>query len=199
MPRSSVKPEGKTMTKRLLPVIGLCLVAVACGRKEAPPAASAPAPAPVSAPAAEMSAETAKDAAAVAVANAPSAPLPMNGATVDVCGLVSRADVESVLGALSSDPKPSTPQGSLLGGCEYHGTKIVLLTVSARPGAEWDGTIAYAKKNGKAEDVPGVGKAAVQTDYGLMVKLDQPYFLSIFGAGGNYRPLAKELVGKMKF
>jgi hypothetical protein len=188
------------MTKRLLPVIGLCLVSMACGKKEAPAAAAAPAAAPASAPAAEMSAETAKDAAAVAAANAPSAPLPMNGATVDVCGLVSRADVESVLGALNDEPKPSTPQGSLLGGCEYHGTKIVLLTVSAHPAGEYHGTVDYAMKKGKAEAVAGLGKEAAMTEYGLMVQpVDKPYFLSIFGAGGDYRPLAKELVGKMKF
>jgi hypothetical protein len=109
---------------------------------------------------------------------------PVNGAPVDVCALLDQADAEAVLGKLSEPPKPGTPTGSLLGECTWQSTSkgFSMLTISARPAAEFKDTLDLATKSAPGKAIAGLGAEASQTRMGLMIKLaDKPYFLTLLG------------------
>ncbi len=121
---------------------------------------------------------------------APTAPVQ---AAVDVCSFASRDLVEGVVGKLSEDPKPTPPQGSLLGGCDYS-FEGGMLSISARPASEYDATVkAYA-----GADVAGVGeKAHASEKAGLFVQpAGKQYFLHILGGGAGIDDAKKLEVAK---
>ena len=121
-----------------------------------------------------QAAEKAKAAGATAV----------NGAPVDVCALLETEDAESTIGKLSEPPKPGTPTGSLLGECTWQSTAkgFSMITVSARPAAEYQSTVDYAAKGSPKKPIAGLGAEAANTRFGLMIRLaDKPYFLTLLG------------------
>ena len=122
---------------------------------------------------------------AEALAAAP--PAGVSGAAVDVCALLDSADALPAVGKLYKPPEARPAQGSLLGQCEYFGDKLVLM-VSARPAAEYRGTVDYAAKKGGSKPMAGLGSAADMTPMGLMIQpAGQPYFIVVYTmAGGKF-------------
>ena len=122
-------------------------------------------------------------------APAATAPTPAPAGGIDVCSLVTKEQVESVLGPLTADPAPQAAQGSLLGGCDY-AFEGGMASVSARPAREFDGTV---KASGEATELAGVGERAFTTSKAGV--LAQPagtsYFLHIFAMSGTGMDHAK--------
>lgn len=118
--------------------------------------------------------------------------------TVDVCALLAEPDASAVLGKLSQPPQAQTPQGSLLGGCDYFGGKGSG-SVSAHPANEFSGTIKHAGKKKPVQALAGLGEAAYATEYGVMVQpAGRSYFLSVFIVGDNGPALTEALARKLK-
>lgn len=132
-----------------------------------------------------------KTSAAPSPTTAPAAdtPTPAPASGIDVCSLVTREQVEGVLGPLTADPAPQAPQGSLLGGCDY-AFEGGMASVSARPAREFDGTV---KASGEATELAGVGEKAFTTSKAGV--LAQPagtsYFLHVFAMSGTGMDHAK--------
>ncbi len=116
-----------------------------------------------------------------ATTSAPTPPPPSQDA-IDVCSFASRADVEGVLGKLSSDPEPAKRTGSLLGQCTYS-TETGVATVMARPAREYEDTVEYGKPT---TAIAGLGESATHTEKaGVHVKLaGKSYFLVAFVVDG---------------
>jgi hypothetical protein len=119
---------------------------------------------------------------------------PAAAAAVDTCAFVSKDDVEKVLGSkLMADPDKQAATGSMLGGCSWMTDKGVIGTVSARPAAEYDGTVGMDKD---AKDLAGVGERAKMTKYGALVQpAGKPYFMQVMvmANGGNDEAKTTEL------
>jgi hypothetical protein len=141
-----------------------------------------------------------------AVASAPATPAAPSAATVDVCAMLTKADVEAVIGALSKEPKAATPTGSLLGQCEYTSMdlkakpmKVTIAMVSAHPAGEFDGTMKMMAKRSPLTPVSGLGSKAFDTQSGLMIlPAGKPYFLSVVIADKNGKEMSLKLARKLK-
>ncbi len=108
----------------------------------------------------------------------------VNGQPVDVCALLTTEDAEAAIGKLSEPPKSGTATGSLLGECTWQSTAkgFSMVTLSARPAAEYQSTVDYAAKGTPAKPIAGLGAEAANTRFGLMIRLaDKPYFLTLLG------------------
>jgi hypothetical protein len=109
-----------------------------------------------------------------------------NGEPVDVCGLLSPAEVSEIVGTeFTSEPAAAT--GSLLGQCDYTATdftaaSVGIISVSARPASEYDATVEVAE----GQPVEGFDVDANDTAAGLMLEFDD-FMIVIFalGAQGN--------------
>lgn len=121
------------------------------------------------------------------VANAPAAPTGINGTTVDTCALLDDAAAAGSVGTLIKGPEAQTAQGSLLGGCNYMGERGLLM-ITARPAAEYQGTVDYAAKKGRSRPVDDLPGSASLTSSGLMLQPSgKPYFLVIYPLiGGKF-------------
>lgn len=161
----------------------------ACGQpaSEAPAASSTEAPAQAAAIAAGVPAE------------ALTAPPPtgVNGAEVDVCALLDPADAMAAAGTLYKPAEARPAQGSLLGQCEYFGNKLMLM-LSARPAAEYNGTLSFAAEKGGSQSVGGLGSKADMTPMGLMIQpAGKPYFILVYTmAGGKFKEAAALEIGR---
>jgi hypothetical protein len=128
-------------------------------------------------------------AAREAAASAPAPPLPPSATSVDVCAMLSRADVESVIGKLTEEPKASAAQGSLLGECTYTSVdvkaipiKVALVSVSARPAGEFEGSVQAFGKSRPMTPVPGLrAKAFGGSGTILFQPVGKPYFIMVTG------------------
>lgn len=123
--------------------------------------------------------QTAAEATPPAAA-APATAASPRGEAVDTCALLEAEAAAQAIGALATPPEAQTPQGSLLGGCNYMGAGgIVMLT--ARPADEYAATVDYAASRGAAkaiDDLPGI---ASLTSAGLMLQpAGKPYFLVVY-------------------
>jgi hypothetical protein len=157
------------MTRLGVMLCGAALVA-ACGNKSPEQAA----------PLAQAPAEVQQ-----AMQTAPAQPLPPPPVTVDACAMLSKADAESVIGALSAEPQAKPPQGSLLGECNYAGSEADSINVSVHPADEFESTIRYSAKKGEAQPVEGLGEKAFQTPYGLMIQpAGKSYFVVVIVVKG---------------
>ena len=115
-----------------------------------------------------------------AVQAAPAQPAPPSAKTVDTCAMLSKADAESVIGALTADPQVGPARGSLLGQCTYPAGRGDSITISAHPADEFDGTVGYSSKSNSAQPVADLGGKAFQTPYGLMIQpAGKPYFIAV--------------------
>lgn len=104
-------------------------------------------------------------------------------AAVDVCSFATKEQIEGAIGKLSGEPKASTPQGSLLGGCEYETEDMTSVLAHARPAGEYDGTV---DASGALGDVAGLGEKTTNTRAGLLIKVaGKSYFLHVFAAGAK--------------
>ena len=115
-------------------------------------------------------------------ASAPVAPPPPSASSVDVCAFASKEQVEGVVGKLSAEPKADTPQGSLLGGCQYS-FEGGLAMVHARPASEWQGTV---DASGGGTAIADLGEKAVDVGKtGVFVQpAGKPYFLHVLAVTG---------------
>jgi hypothetical protein len=126
-------------------------------------------------------------AAREAAASAP--PLPPSATSVDVCAMLSRADVESVIGKLTEEPKASAAQGSLLGECTYTSVdvkaipiKVALVSVSARPAGEFEGSVQAFGKSRPMTPVPGLRAKAFEGSGTILFQpVGKPYFIMVTG------------------
>lgn len=166
--------------------LGLLLSMAACrqgGETTAPPqAADVPAAATATAPAAS---------------DAATAPAGTGNSAVDTCALLDAAVVEAVAGKLLREPTAGTPQGSLLGECNYLSDKGVVM-LSARPAAEYRATVdAYSRKGG-GKPAPGFTGEASLTSMGLMIQPPgKAYFLIVYPLfGGAFDEAAALELGK---
>jgi hypothetical protein len=158
------------------PALLCCAAAVllcACGKSSSP---TEPAPSQVQSQA--KAAAVAAGVPAEALNGQP--PAGVSGAVVDACAMLDRAAAAALVGALVKEPEADTPRGSLLGGCKYQGAQA-LLTLSAHPAGEYQGTLDYTGKNGSAKPVAGLGAQAAMTPYGLMIQpAAKPYFVVVY-------------------
>lgn len=181
---------------QLHPILSTAVIAglllSACGKQTEAPATIAEA-APAAAEAAIVAGVP--EEAHEALAAAP--PAGVNGKPVDVCALIDSADAIAVAGKLYKEPTAQPAQGSLLGQCDYMGDKAMLM-VSARPSAEYKGTVDYAAKKGGAKAMEGLGSAADMTPMGLMIQpAGKPYFIMVYTmAGGQFDEAAALAIGR---
>ena len=94
--------------------------------------------------------------------------------TIDPCALLTKAEVQQVLGKDVSDPKPDPKNGA---GCVFTVGGYGQLSLIARPAAADeipDKMVSEFKKHGiKAEEIKGVGDRAILTLPGFgMVQLN---------------------------
>lgn len=165
------------------------LILTACGQKTEAPATNTQT--------ASSAAEAAVAAGVPEQALAATPPAGVNGEPVDVCALLDSADALAVAGKLYKEPSAQPAQGSLLGQCDYMGDKAMLM-VSARPSAEYRGTVDYAAKKGGAKPMEGLGSAAEMTPMGLMIQpAGKPYFIVVYTmAGGKFDEAAALAIGR---
>ena len=107
-----------------------------------------------------------------------------NGEPVDTCLLLAPADISEATGIEFDLGTAGTPQGSLLGECsfepvEFTGEGVSLVSVSARPASEYDGTV---DASGNATPLDGFSVDANATDAGVM--LNYPDFMVVVLAVG---------------
>lgn len=159
------------MKKTIVALSCAALLSIACDNTPAP----APTPTTVAAPAPPTTATPAPPVAA-----------PTAHAAVDVCALVTQAEVKEVLGGVDVDAgEPQPAAGSFLGGCNFMVLKAgKMVSVSARPATEWSATVATYKD---LAPVAGVGQAAHHSGkIGMLVQpASTPYFLHLLVVPGN--------------
>jgi len=171
--------------KLLLSALLICCV-VACKKKEeATKTENAPA----------ANADNAAPAGSGAADTPAAAPAPAQE-TVDICGTITKEDIEGAVGKLKAEPDAMPPQGSLLGMCTWM-TDAGVASVSARPANEYDATVRAYSKDSK--DVAGIGEKTVATSVGYLIKVaDKPYMLVVsVTAGGKPDPAKSEALAKL--
>ena len=173
------------MTSRLLvPFLGTVVLCSACGGD----ASSAATPEQNAQAAVESAAaQNVPSEVAAAAQQAPSGAA-LNGEPVEVCSMLSKADVESLIGATMGDPTADKPTQSLLGGCMWLG-KGGALSISARPAREYKDTVeAYRRKD--PTPVDGLSGEAVVSSLGLFWQpAGKPYFLHILSGQDQVIPV----------
>lgn len=96
---------------------------------------------------------------------------------VDVCAMLDPEAVQEVMGTLAGGLRSQPSQGSQLGGCVFETpNSVIMVSVYARPAAEYEGTVAYASELSPAHPVEGVGSEAVFTKSGLYVRYDDAHY-----------------------
>lgn len=136
-------------------------------------------------------------AAEQAAASPPGAP---NGEPVDVCKMLETSEVEALVGPLLEGPKAGQAQGSLLGECSWMSKSMVLISISARPAAEYKQTLEYATKKAPAQPVTVPGAEAARTSLGLFVQPSgKPYFLQVIAGNAKDPEVGAKLASKLKF
>src|SRR2546421_271393 len=88
-----------------------------------------------------------------------------HAAPVDVCGMLSKADAEAVVGKIVNVTSIK-PQGSLLGECTFEGAKGSF-SAAARPAQDFEDTLkAAADRTKPPEPAQGLAGKAVKSKYG---------------------------------
>lgn len=163
----------KTYYRGLVAALAILLLP-ACGKKAEAPAEAAPA-----------AAHAAVAAVVPEEALAATPPAHVAAEPVDVCALLGAGEAASVTGPLFKEPGAQPAQGSLLGQCDYMGSKAMLM-LSARPSAEYRQTVDYAARQGGSKSVDGLGASAEMTSLGLMIQPEgKPYFLVVYALTGG--------------
>ena len=109
-----------------------------------------------------------------------------NGEPVDVCALITAADISEALGSEFGEGEPQPSQGSLLGQCDFSAAdvttaEVVLVSISARPAGEYDATVAAS---GNPTPVDGFSGDANQTDAGLMLSYED-FMIHVLAVGAS--------------
>ena len=109
-----------------------------------------------------------------------------NGDPVDVCALIDEAAISDALGTEYGPGTPGTPQGSLLGQCDFNPVDVTaadasFISISARPASEYDGTV---EASGNPTPLDGFSVDANQTDAGVMLRYPD-FMIHVLAAGGS--------------
>ena len=109
-----------------------------------------------------------------------------NAEPVDVCSLITAADISEALDTEFAEGTAGTPSGSLLGQCDFSPVDVttadvVLVSISARPAAEYDATV---EASGNATSLDGFSVDANQTDAGVMLRYPD-FMIVVLAAGGG--------------
>lgn len=97
---------------------------------------------------------------------------------MNVCKLVTRSEVESLIGRLHEE-RQGKPYARLLGQCDFDGERG-RLTIMVRPIDEFEETLAFARKDGRVVRMEGVPGHAYHTRYGMMLQPPgRTYFVQV--------------------